>query len=178
MVLYRALNFIKGVQNNMKKRKTVISVILCTLIIGVCGVYITSNNNTVTIGDVVGSNSEEFAKIEIYKTGKYKIITDKSEISDLLNKLSAIQLKKSQTDPNMDGGTYSVKFYPSDGSGSFTLSDGGNGKFSKEKNCNFRIPEGWCRIKKGTSYDTGTKTMNYYFDTVSGTVHSLNPTAT
>ena len=148
---------------------------------GETGIYITVNNkptrlfnvkvdNMTTMKQSIGSNAAKFLKIQIFTKGKCKTITDQLVIGNLLKDISSIQLKKLQNDPQMDGSTYTIKFYPSNSNGTFTFSDGGSGNFSKEKSCTFPISVGWYQINKGSSYDTWMKAMNYYFNSASGIV--------
>ena len=158
----------------MTKWKKITGIMLCAIVIVAVCIVQNRMNSTVTMKQLIGTEAEKFSKVQIYSNGKCKTVTDKLAIKNLLEEISSIQLKKLQNDPQIDGSTYAIKFYPSNSDGTFTFSDGGRSNFSKDENCTFPIAVGWYQINKGLSYDTWMKAMNFYFNSAPGMVSSIN----
>lgn len=130
-------------------------------------------DSTVTMGQIIGTDSSKFSKLEIYNMGKYKVITDQQTMGNLLKTIVPIKLRHLRHDPNMIGGDFSLSLFPKGGNGAYVYSDGG--RFWKRDGCTFSGPEGIYRIQDSYCRQW-IDTMRNYYNTAPGTVEKVKTT--
>ena len=162
------------------KRKRVLFALLGTAAVAVIAFVAVQlvrahTESTVTMGQIIGTDSSRFSKLEIYNMGKYKVITDQQVMGNLLKTIAPIKLRHLTQDPKMIGGDFSLSLFPKDGAGAYVYADGGSGGFWKRDGCKFSGPEGIYPIQEA-SYSLWIDTMKNYYNTAPGTVEKVKTT--
>lgn len=119
---------------------------------GTTGVYMTVDGKptkifTVQVRDkttfekAVGTDATKYSKIVIQRMNVKRTISDQKEIQSVLNDIAAFTLtKKPEGTPHTSGWTYTLRFYPIDGSGAYTFVD--TDGFSRDEGCTVKGPTG------------------------------------